>query len=140
MNKTTELWDNIFLNAKEKNIYIITMEKSKYSQYMYRQKYEEFSTVYDLTTFLDSEYWIEFIIYLITTRKIKNVFLSNTIYNTQLEEKFDVVKIQNCQNSYIVYNFNILKYKIINSFIIRAFRKIGRYFFKTIKGVKERSN
>lgn len=135
-----KMYRKIKKDAKEKNIYIITMEKSKYSQYMYRQKYEEFSTVYDLTTFLDSEYWIEFIIYLITTRKIKNVFLSNTIYNTQLEEKFDVVKIQNCQNSYIVYNFNILKYKIINSFIIRAFRKIGRYFLKTIKGVKERSN
>ncbi len=116
--------------SKNKKIYIVTMQKNQNSEYFYRQKYESFSTVYDLTTFLDEKYWISFIQYILDTRKITTIYLSNTIYNNELMKNFNVVNIKDCRNEDIIYRFEILKYKVSHSLPIRAIKKIGRYVIK----------
>lgn len=120
------MYKKIKKQSQNKKIYVITLQNNKYSSYLYRQKYEQFATVYDLTTFLDSEYWIDFIHYVKNSRNVEKIYLSNTKYNDELKKEFQVVDIQDCKNSKIIYNCKILKYKIFNSLIIRAIRKIGR--------------
>ena len=104
------------------------MQNSGQSPYFYRQKYEIFSTVYDLTTFIDNEYYLSFIKYLLKTRKVEKIFLSNTKYNEQIKSIFNVIDINNTKNSRNLYNFGIIKYKFMNLLFIRAIRKIGRFF------------
>lgn len=125
-----KIYKKIKKEAKNKNIYVIIMQQNKYSEYFYRQKYEQFCTVYDLKTFIDSKYWLDFIQYVIDTRSIDKIYLSNTVYNNKIKEKFNVIEIEKCKYSKIKYNFKILEYKINRTFIIRAFRKIIRYILK----------
>lgn len=126
-----KIYKQIKKAAQKKQIYIIIMEGSKHSQYVYRQKYEQFSTVYNLTTFIDSKYWLSFIQYVINSRNVENIYISNTKYKEQLIDKFNGISIKECKNSNIVYQYEILKYKITNSLIIRGVKKIFRSIFKT---------
>lgn len=119
-----KMYKNIKKQSKKKNVYIITLQNSKYSQYYYRQKYEEFSIIYDLTTFIESKYWISFIQYLLDTRNIKNIYISNTIYKEELKRNFNMIDIQNCRISKILYFFGILKYKFSKLLIVRGLKKI----------------
>lgn len=121
-----KMYKKIKKQAEQNKIYIITTQKNVHSEYLYRQKYEQFSTVYDLTTFLDEENWIGFIKYVLKTRSIKKIFLSNTMYNEELKKKFDVIQIEDCKNSKFIYKCNILKYKFMNCFVIRVIIKLGR--------------
>lgn len=121
-----KMYKKIKKSSKNYNIYIITLQNSKHSSYLYRQKYEQFATVYDLTTFLDSTYWINFIEYVKNTRNIDEIFLSDTKYNEYLMKYFKTTKIEKCKNNNIVYKYKILQYKITNSLLIRGIRKIAR--------------
>lgn len=121
-----KMYQRIKKGAKEKNIYVITMQQSEHSPYVYRQKYEQFCTVYDLTTFLDSKYWISFIQYIIDSRNIEKIYISDTKYKEQLKKKFKLIDIKGCKNSNIKYLYKILQYKISNSFVIRGVKKISR--------------
>lgn len=121
-----KMYKKIEKASKNRKIYIITLQNNEYSSYIYRQKYEQFAIVYDLTTFLDSDYWIDFIQYVKNTRNVEKIYLSNTKYNDELKENFEVADIQDCKNSKITYNLKILQYKFWHCLPIRAIRKIGR--------------
>lgn len=121
-----KMYKKIKKSSKNYKIYIITLQNSKHSSYLYRQKYEQFATVYDLTTFLDSTYWINFIEYVKNTRNIDEIFLSDTKYNEYLMKYFKTTKTEKCKNNNIVYKYKILQYKITNSLLIRGIRKIAR--------------
>lgn len=123
-----EMYKKVKKQSKNKKIYIVTMQDDGQSPYYFRQKYETFSTVYDLTTFIDSKYYISFIKYLLETRKIEKIFLSNTKYNKQIKSIFNIIDIKNTKNSKILYNLGIIKYKFMNLLLIRAIRKFGRFF------------
>lgn len=127
-----KMYKKIKKNSKNKETYIVTMQKSKHSQYLYRQKYEKFSTIYDLTTFIDEKNWISFIQYILDTRNIENIYLSNTIYNKDLKKNFNVINIKECKDSDNIYKYQILKCKIMQSLPIRAIRKIGRLVRKIL--------
>lgn len=121
-----KIYKSIKEQAKDNMIYIVTLQNDKHSPYVYRQKYEQFSTVYDLTTFLDNENWISFIQYILQTRKIEKIFLSNTKYNQKLRQEFKVIEIGNIKNSEFVYHLKIFKYKFMNWLPVRGIRKVVR--------------
>lgn len=123
-----EMYNKIKKQSKTKKIYIITIQNNNHSPYFYRQKYEQFSTVYDLTTFIDSRYWMSFIEYLIKTRKVEKIFLSNTKYNEQIKKAFNIIEIKSTKDSNIFYNCEIIKYKFMHLLLIRGIRKFTRIF------------
>lgn len=125
-----KMYKNIKEQAKNNKIYIITLQNDAHSQYFYRQKYEQFSTIYDLTTFLDSENWISFIKYILQTRKIEKIFLSDTKYNEEIKKEFKITEIEKTKNSELSYKLKILKHKFMNLFLVRGIRKVGRFFKK----------
>lgn len=125
-----KMYQTIKKAAKEKNIYVITMQKSEHSSYFYRQKYETFCTIYDLTTFIDEKYWLSFIQYVVDSRNIEKIYVSNTKYKEELKKKFEIIDIEACKDSNISYQYKILQKKISNTFIIRGFRKLGRCIWK----------
>ncbi len=125
-----KMYQTIKRAAKEKNIYVITMQKSEHSSYFYRQKYETFCTVYDLTTFMDEKYWLSFIQYVIDSRNIEKIYVSNTKYKEELKKKFKITEIGPCKDSNIRYQCKILQEKISHSLVIRGFRKLGRCILK----------
>lgn len=65
------------LDKKKYNITIITTE---YSKYVLRQEFEKHAVVFDLTTFLKQKDWAGFIDYIIKSRNIDLVFLSNSFF------------------------------------------------------------
>lgn len=125
-----KMYKKLKKRAINKDIYIITLQKINHSQYLFRQKYEQFATVYDLTTFLDMQYWGDFINYIVKTRNIKKIYLSNTKYNEDIKNIFKVIELENCKDSNFSYNFNILKYRLSKLFVIRIFRKMTRLIFR----------
>lgn len=127
-----KMYKNIEKASKDKKIYIILTQKNEHSSYFYRQKYEKFSTVYDLTTFIDEKNWINFIEYVLETRNIEKIYLSNTIYNDKIKKNFNVIEIEKCRDKNIIYKYHIVKYKILHSLPIRAIRKV----IKNIKKMK----
>ena len=125
-----KMYNTIKNASKKNNIIVVIMQQSENSAYYYRQKYEEFSTVYDLTTFLDSKYWIDFINYLIKNKNIKRIYISNTIYKEQLGKEFEFIELKKCSNNNIQYKLGVLKYKFMNCIFIRFFRRTGRIIKK----------
>lgn len=125
-----KMYRKIKKQAQKNDIYIVTLQRSLHSQYMLRQKYEQFSIIYDLNTFLESKYWISFLKYIKDNRNIKDIYLSNTIYNREIKEKFEVVDIENCDDSNFKYELNVLKYYIKKSIIVRGLRKILRIIIR----------
>lgn len=100
-----------FLNLiKEKSsdneIYIITTKANEYSQYVYRQELEEHCTIFDLTSFLDKNYYISFIKYLTKTRNIDRI-------------KEVEIGDEKCE-----YNKMIFNYKIQHTLLARAVKKL----------------
>ena len=114
--------------SKNNNIIIITLENAQYSHYALRQKYEVFATVFDLTTFLDEKYWLGFIEYIINTRNIEIIYISEDYKNIEFF-KNKTTNFFRYKESRIKYNLVILEYKIKKSLLCRAIRKI----FRTIK-------
>ena len=65
------------LDKNEFNVTIITTEPSKY---VLRQEFEKYSTIYDLTSFLDQKNWLSFINYIIEKEQINLIFNTNSEY------------------------------------------------------------
>ena len=101
----------------------------KKTNYVYRQELEEYSEVYDLTSFLDNKYYIKFIHYLIETRNPKEIMidesLKDTIYN-KIEDYSSNIDIFRYKNSNVKYNLMIILYKLKHSLVGRAIIKIIR--------------
>ena len=132
-----KMYKKIKKDSKDKKIYIITLQNNSKSQYFYRQKYEEFATVYDLPSFLDEKNWLDFIQYVLDSRKINNIYLSNTNYNKTIKENFNVKIIEECKYNNYIYNNQILIYKINHLLPIRAIRKIVRIIVNRISGSRK---
>ena len=129
-----KMYKKIKEDSKDKKIYIITLQNNGKSQYFYRQKYEEFAIVYDLTSFSDEKNWLDFIQYILDTRKINNIYLSNTKYNKIIKENFSVKIIEECRYNNYIYNNQVLIYKINHLLPIRAIRKIVIIIANKISG------
>lgn len=65
------------LDKEKFNIIIITTECNVN---VLRQDFEKYSTVYDLTTFLDQKDWVSFINYIIQKEQINIIFNTNSMY------------------------------------------------------------
>lgn len=113
--------------SKDFNIYIIALENSKHSQYAFRQKLEEFSIVFNLTTFLDKKYYLSFIEYIVNTRNIKDIFLArNCKYKNDIINFFKAVVLFEYKESILLYYLEIFKYKLKHTIICRAMKKFIR--------------
>ena len=114
-------------NSIQNDIYIVSLENSKKSQYANRQNIEKYATAYNLSSFLDEKYFLGFIEYIINTRNIKKVFISNKCKAKEKITKnlysFEYIKYA---NNNLLYFLNILKYKFSKFIVIRAIRKILR--------------
>ena len=64
-------------NNEKYEFIIVTTESSNNP---WRQQFEEYSTVYDLTSFLNRKYWVSFINYLIEKNNIDIVFNTNSTF------------------------------------------------------------
>ena len=108
------------------NIIVITLEKTEYSEYVYRQKYEKFATVFNLTTFLPSKYYLGFIEYIIKTRNINEIYMAKNKYSQIIQGKFKIMDNITYRNSKFVYILKILEYKLNHTIMARAIRKAIR--------------
>ena len=83
------------LKKKEFNITIITTEVC---QYELRQDFESVADVFDLTTFLMKDYWYDFIIYYLRTRKIEKAIFIDDSYPNYI---IPIIKLKNIQTIFI---------------------------------------
>lgn len=67
-----------FIKRIDKNKFDVTIVLTEPAINTYRQEFEEYATVYDITTFLDQEYWISFINYIIIKNNINIIFNTNS--------------------------------------------------------------
>lgn len=118
-------------NSIKNDIYIISIENSEKSQYANRQNLEKYSTIYNLSSFLDEKYFLGFIEYIVNTRNIKRVYLSKDCKEKEnIKEIIKNSEYINYKNSNFLYNLNILKYKFNKFIVIRAIKKIYRLIIK----------
>lgn len=122
----TILYRQIKGKSDEFNIIVITLEQTKYSEYVYRQKYEKFATVFNLTTFLTSKYYLGFIEYIIKTRSINEIYMAKNKYSQIIQGKFKIMDNITYRNSKFVYMLKIFEYKLSHTIIARAIRKAIR--------------
>ena len=66
------------ISKLDKTKYDVTVISTEPAINTYRQDFEEYSTVYDLTTFLDQKYWISFINYIIEKTNINLILNTNS--------------------------------------------------------------
>ena len=66
------------ISKLDKTKYDVTVISTEPAINTYRQDFEEYSTVYDLTTFLDQKYWISFINYIIEKNNINLILNTNS--------------------------------------------------------------
>ncbi len=64
----------------DKNKFDISIVTTEPSDYIWRQKFERYSEVFDLTTFLNRQDWPGFVHYLIKSRNIDLVMVSNSYF------------------------------------------------------------
>lgn len=70
-----------FLKLINKDKYSITIISTQPTEYLWRQSFEqEALEVFDITSFLDEEYWPAFINYIIDSRNIDLVFNTNSVF------------------------------------------------------------
>lgn len=113
------------------NIIIITLENREHSHYALRQKYERFATVFDLTTFLGQESWLGFIEYVIYTRNIKDIYLTEEYSDIDFfKEKLKIKETIRYKENKFLYQLAILDYKLKHTLVGRAIRKLIRIIRK----------
>lgn len=120
-----KIYKSIKKESYKNNIIIITLDNAKYSHYALRQKYEEFSTIFDLTTFLDERYWFGFIEYIIKTRNIRNIYVSKDYGNVEFFKDKITTTIEYKENNF-KYEIEIVKYKVEHLLPFRAIKKCFR--------------
>ena len=69
-----------FLKGLDKDKFEVTVITTEPQVNNYRQDFEKYSTVYDLTTFLDKKYWLSFINYIVEKNNINFIFNTNSRY------------------------------------------------------------
>lgn len=67
-----------FLKGLDKDKYDVTVITTEPQINNYRQEFEKYSTVYDLTTFIDRKYWLAFINYIIQKNNINFILNTNS--------------------------------------------------------------
>ena len=72
---------NLIKRLNKFNFTVITTLPSKNE---WRKEFEKYATVYDLTTFLDMKDWTQFIEYIIKTRHINLIFISNSEFGYRI--------------------------------------------------------
>lgn len=97
-------------------------------QYSFRQKIEKYATVYNLSSFLRKEHYLNFINYILKDENVKKIY---TIEKYKQYVKREVFNIK-YKESNIIYCLLILKYKLSKTLIIRALKK----FIRVIKEKK----
>lgn len=68
------------IRGLDKNKYSVTLITTEPNKNVLRQEFEKDCTVYDLTTFLDKEYWLSFINYIIEKNNVNIIFNTNSKY------------------------------------------------------------
>ena len=123
-----KLFKKIKEESKNKNVIILT---TKYLGYVNRQKLEQYSTIFDLTTFLDKKYWLGFIEYILNSRKVIKIVVDKT----QDKKILNFVSNKNVETNLIEYKDDekeykrlIKRYNFNQSIIGRILRKIRRSF------------
>lgn len=123
-----KLFKKIKEESKNKNVIILT---TKYLGYVNRQKLEQYSTIFDLTTFLDKKYWLGFIEYILNSRKVIRIVVDKT----QDKKILNFVSNKNIETNFIEYKDDekehkrlIKRYNFNQSIIGRILRKIRRSF------------
>lgn len=123
-----KLFKKIKEESKNKNVIILT---TKYLGYVNRQKLEQYSTIFDLTTFLDKKYWLGFIEYILNSRKVIKIVVDKT----QDKKILNFVSNKNIETNFIEYKDDekehkrlIKRYNFNQSIIGRILRKIRRSF------------
>lgn len=123
-----KLFKKIKEESKNKNVIILA---TKYLGYVNRQKLEQYSTIFDLTTFLDKKYWLGFIEYILNSRKVIKIVVDKT----QDEKILNFVSNKNIETNLIEYKDDekeykrlIKRYNFNQSIIGRILRKIRRSF------------
>lgn len=117
--------------SKQNDIYIVSLENTDKSQYANRQNLEKYATAFNLTSFLNKKYFKGFIEYIIDTRKIESIYISNDCKEKEsIINNFKNWKYIQCSNSNYIYNLNIIKYKVGKTLVIRAIKKILRIILK----------
>ena len=69
-----------FLKGLDKEKFEVTVITTEPQVNNYRQNFEKYSTVYDLTTFIDKKYWLSFINYIVNKNNINFIFNTNSGY------------------------------------------------------------
>lgn len=70
-----------FLRLIDKEKYSVTLISTQPTEYLWRQEFEKVALeVFDITTFLDEEYWPAFINYIIETRNIDLILNTNSMF------------------------------------------------------------
>lgn len=126
------VYKSIKKESYKSNIIIITLDNTKHSHYALRQKYEEFSTVFDLTTFLDGKYWLGFIEYIIKTRNISNIYVSDDYKDVEFLKNKITATIEYKESNF-KYSMEILKYKVEHLLPFRAVKKCFRIIKQKLK-------
>lgn len=123
-----KLFKKIKEESKNKNVIILA---TKYLGYVNRQKLEQYSTIFDLTTFLDKKYWLGFIEYILNSRKVIKIVVDKT----QDKKILNFVSNKNIETNLIEYKDDekeykrlIKRYNFNQSIIGRILRKIRRSF------------
>lgn len=126
------VYKSIKKESYKSNIIIITLDNTKHSHYALRQKYEEFSTVFDLTTFLDGKYWLGFIEYIIKTRNISNIYVSDDYKDVEFLKNKITATIEYKESNF-KYSMEIFKYKVEHLLPFRAVKKCFRIIKQKLK-------
>ena len=105
---------------KEKNVTILTTTACPY---IGRKWCEEVADVFDMTTFLAEENYMDFIKYIIKTRDIKKVYLCNQ--EIELDEQIEIIKENYVEDEseYAIYE---KKYKQSKTILGKIARRIKR--------------
>ena len=107
--------------SENKNIIIVTLEYSEHSHYALRQQYEKFATVFNLDTFLDTKYFLQFINYIIKTRDIKEKYVSKEYESIFKDKKVSIINYTENKNR---YKLEILIFKLKHTLVGRVIRKL----------------
>ena len=97
-----------FIRLINKNKYNVTIISDLPTDYIWRQKFEEYATIFDISTFIDRRNWPTFLEYIIESRKIDLLLVSNSItgYNLipYIKLKYPTLPIMDYIHTVEMYN------------------------------------
>lgn len=97
-----------FVRLIDKNKYNVTLISDLPTDYIWRQKFEGYATVFDISTFIDRRNWPTFLEYIIESRNIDLLIVSNSItgYNLipYIKLKYPTLPIMDYIHTVEMYN------------------------------------